>query len=755
MKGDTKSEDENLKLNLSKDKDDEDDEEKSNNSESYDIKKSLKLLTFSSKCPPKSSIYCKRKLSSDSSDSSDSYRYIRNKKKKFKQLTTLQKSYVDEQKTNFERNYYILKEDFKLLEEYERTIFKDTNLDIMFIMDLTGSMGNWLDEAKKNICNIIEEILDNNPGSKIRMSFIGYRDYIEANQKRIYNSKEFTEDLNSFNEFLSNLDCFGGGDEPEDIVGALKVALDMDWQSNAKYVVLVCDAPCHGKKYHDISYDKFENGDPDGTTLEEVVKKFYEKGIYFYCIEIDKNTKKMFNIMKEVYNDDEKFHVEKLGNLVHKFSFFVTFSASALLGNIKYKKMKFSDILSNCRKEIIEKIMQKYLKNNKFNNMNQNKEELTIKLINEIENLNLDDKDKKLLDFINRMNCLSINNENKSDNIMEENNSLNEIDYVPIQINPNIIEKYKYVDYTIKAFSCNKNLNSLNDWANPSIITKSFKTQICLSDLKLNEKTSFYEVSFHDKILNKSKKGKIPFNIHKKYYNNPSLYLKDKTYNELISEQIADYFNIFLEEKLQDLKPFIKFEKHVLYDNEENNSNNIKYIISEESVPIELNISTTVDNRTLEAFSHFSYQITGGQLIISNLKYNEETKKISDFQIHFLKDKGYKNILEFFASHICDHTCVSIGLVHPRKKINPILIDEKLYSKKYITNLILCSCCSVPILYNEKLSKSVCELCLCNETFSKRKIICPQCNYPFYYSTYLYNSQLINYPQICPKCTKI
>ena len=28
-------------------------------------------------------------------------------------------------------------------------IFKDTNLDIMFIMDLTGSMGIWLNEAKK------------------------------------------------------------------------------------------------------------------------------------------------------------------------------------------------------------------------------------------------------------------------------------------------------------------------------------------------------------------------------------------------------------------------------------------------------------------------------------------------------------------------------------------------------------------------------------------------------------------------------
>ena len=67
----------------------------------------------------------------------------------------------------------------------------------------------------------------------------------------------------------------------------------MDWESNAKYAVLVCDAPCHGKNYHKISYDKFPNGDPSGVKLEDVMIKFYEKGITFYCIEISENTKEI------------------------------------------------------------------------------------------------------------------------------------------------------------------------------------------------------------------------------------------------------------------------------------------------------------------------------------------------------------------------------------------------------------------------------------------------------------------------------
>ena len=32
--------------------------------------------------------------------------------------------------------------------------------------------------------------------------------------------------------FLSNLDCYVEGDEPEDVTGALEEALKMNWESN-------------------------------------------------------------------------------------------------------------------------------------------------------------------------------------------------------------------------------------------------------------------------------------------------------------------------------------------------------------------------------------------------------------------------------------------------------------------------------------------------------------------------------------------
>ena len=61
-----------------------------------------------------------------------------------------------------------MKNDFKIIEEYEKLIFKDTAIEIMFIMDLTGSIGIWLNEAKNNKKKITEKISDKFPiGNKL------------------------------------------------------------------------------------------------------------------------------------------------------------------------------------------------------------------------------------------------------------------------------------------------------------------------------------------------------------------------------------------------------------------------------------------------------------------------------------------------------------------------------------------------------------------------------------------------------------
>ena len=742
------------------------------------IKKENIISPFSSpiishKTPPKSfsyidpiiKLFSKHDRSSSDSDSSDSYEQP--KKRKLRELSEFQKSYIKSQKENFDKNYNILKDDFRFLEEYETKIFKDTNLDIMFIMDLTGSMGIWLNEAKKNIKKIIEEIYDNNPGSKIRISFIGYRDFIDEKEVRKYDNIEFTENLEEFNNFLSKLDCSGGGDEPEDVVGALQQGLNMKWESNAKYAVLVADAPCHGKNYHNITYDKFPNGDPSGVKLEDVMKQFYEKNITFYCIEINNNTRTMFNIMKNMYNDKEKFHVEKLGNSVDQFSFFVTFSASVLLGNEKYRKVKFSEILKNYRDETINKIMEKYLKQNINNNSTNIDSAMTSQLISQIENLNLGGEDKKLFDFINRMSDLSLSGENNSNNFNlneKTKNDNNNNDYIKVDLNEENIKKMesKIVNYNLHSLYYEKNSGRINDWVNPTFLEKNFKTklQLSFSSFKKNLDKKIYEFHFIDNILNKEKTGKIPFLINKSEYNNPSEYIKKVAYEDLICEQMADYFNILINEKLPNLKQFIKFQRHILYEIDLDNSTllddfflNNKYIISEDSTSIQLNTSVPPTKRVLQNFSHFSYQISGGQLFVTDINYDKELKKVTEYKIYNLKGEGYKKILEFFSNHICDNTCKILKLANPRKKLNPINVNENFFMDRYTLDIYLCECCSCPIQPKEESEENKnCGFCSWKKAQSKINVVCSKCKFPFFYSTYTHNCQFINYPDKCPKC---
>jgi hypothetical protein len=57
----------------------------------------------------------------------------------------------------------------------------------------------------------------------------------------------------TINTQLSKLTSLGGDDEAEDVLGALQEVHTLGWQANAKFVVLVCDAPGHGSDLHDSS----------------------------------------------------------------------------------------------------------------------------------------------------------------------------------------------------------------------------------------------------------------------------------------------------------------------------------------------------------------------------------------------------------------------------------------------------------------------------------------------------------------------
>ena len=55
-----------------------------------------------------------------------------------------------------------------------------TSIDLLFIVDITGSMTSFLSAIKRDIIKIVDGIIEKCPGININLGFIGYRDFYEG-----------------------------------------------------------------------------------------------------------------------------------------------------------------------------------------------------------------------------------------------------------------------------------------------------------------------------------------------------------------------------------------------------------------------------------------------------------------------------------------------------------------------------------------------------------------------------------------------
>ena len=175
----------------------------------------------------------------------------------------------------------------------------ETSLDLLFIMDCTGSMSPYIKEAKNNILSIINRIINDCPGIDINLGFIGYRDFYEE-----YTDINFTQNHSYLKNIINEVYASGGEDLPEDVAFALELALNKNWKSNARMAVFVADAPGHGKNYSD--FDEFENyitNVPERLLIEDMIAEMAEKNIALFCYRISSLTDKMFQSFQNIYND--------------------------------------------------------------------------------------------------------------------------------------------------------------------------------------------------------------------------------------------------------------------------------------------------------------------------------------------------------------------------------------------------------------------------------------------------------------------
>ena len=117
-------------------------------------------------------------------------------------------------------------------------------IDVVFLLDATGSMGDEIDAVKDKIRDMISDIALGEPTPDVRFGLVAYRDRGDEYVTRAY---PLTRDIDQVVADLGRIEANGGGDYAESVNEGLHVALhDMDWDAAAaRLVFLIADAPPH------------------------------------------------------------------------------------------------------------------------------------------------------------------------------------------------------------------------------------------------------------------------------------------------------------------------------------------------------------------------------------------------------------------------------------------------------------------------------------------------------------------------------
>ena len=117
-------------------------------------------------------------------------------------------------------------------------------LDVLFLLDATGSMGDEIDRLKTSIDSVAARVDALESAPDVRFAMTLYRDEGDAFVTATY---DFTDDVAAFRAALADVVAEGGGDYPEALDEGLAEALaEPTWRDPAtsvQLVFLVADAP--------------------------------------------------------------------------------------------------------------------------------------------------------------------------------------------------------------------------------------------------------------------------------------------------------------------------------------------------------------------------------------------------------------------------------------------------------------------------------------------------------------------------------
>ena len=193
-------------------------------------------------------------------------------------------------------------------------------VDVCFVVDCTSSMAVWIAAVKDKVLDVVAGIKRENDVGEVRVAFVGYRDYFDAER---FVAVDFTTDAAAFRHELQHVTATGGGDIPEDMAGGLHRALQLSWRARTRSLILIADAPCHGREFH-----PFEE-DPRNAEVAEVYEpavllpQLRAAHIDLVFAKITKGTDQMLERFRVYYDRREEGRVMRVIVLGHSVEAFL------------------------------------------------------------------------------------------------------------------------------------------------------------------------------------------------------------------------------------------------------------------------------------------------------------------------------------------------------------------------------------------------------------------------------------------------
>ena len=119
-------------------------------------------------------------------------------------------------------------------------------LDLLFIVDITGSMGGFISDAQERMKVMLGKLVESHDlDLKVGLSL--YKDHASQGDDYV----TITFDLmgnDKIQETIDRIDVGGGGDYPEAVLdGIINGMEDMSWRDDSRRIAfLIGDAPAHG-----------------------------------------------------------------------------------------------------------------------------------------------------------------------------------------------------------------------------------------------------------------------------------------------------------------------------------------------------------------------------------------------------------------------------------------------------------------------------------------------------------------------------